>query len=242
MKRFFSLTCALALTATLLTGCGNSASQPDPSASQPEETDYTPVTLTNYGREITVSKLPEKVLTLGPNCTELFVALGLGDRVIGRSLVNHSRGPLPEYADGVNAIPELNYASATREAILTSGADFIYALDWEISDEGCNLEEAAQYGMTVYVNSATTLEEQYQEIEDLGRIFGVEDTAAAFVADQEARISAVADTLAGQEPVKVLVYDSGNDGVFTCSGSNFESLLISLAGGQNLFEDLTDKQ
>lgn len=242
MKQFFSLTCALALTATLLTGCGNSASQPDPSASQPEETDYTPVTLTNYGREITVSKLPEKVLTLGPNCTELFVALGLGDRVIGRSLVNHSRGPLPEYADGVNAIPELNHASATREAILTSGADFIYALDWEISDEGCNLEEAAQYGMTVYVNSATTLEEQYQEIEDLGRIFGVEDTAAAFVADQEARISAVADTLTGQEPVKVLVYDSGNDGVFTCSGSNFESLLISLAGGQNLFEDLTDKQ
>lgn len=127
MKRFFSLTCALALTATLLTGCGNSASQPDPSASQPEETDYTPVTLTNYGREITVSKLPEKVLTLGPNCTELFVALGLGDRVIGRSLVNHSRGPLPEYADEVNAIPELNHASATREAILTSGADFIYA-------------------------------------------------------------------------------------------------------------------
>ena len=76
MKRFFSLTCALALTATLLTGCGNSASQPAPSASQPEETDYTLVTLTNYGREITVSKLPEKVLTLGPNCTELFVALG----------------------------------------------------------------------------------------------------------------------------------------------------------------------
>ena len=27
MKRFFSLTCTLALTATLLTGCGNSASQ-----------------------------------------------------------------------------------------------------------------------------------------------------------------------------------------------------------------------
>ena len=72
MKRFFSLTCALALTATLLTGCGNSASQPAPSASQPEETDYTLVTLTNYGREITVSKLPEKVLTLGPtarNCS-----------------------------------------------------------------------------------------------------------------------------------------------------------------------------
>ena len=40
----------------------------------------------------------------------------------------------------------------------------------------------------------------------------------------------------------MLVYDSGNDGVFTCSGVNFESLLIGLAGGKNLFDDLTDKQ
>lgn len=242
MKRFFSFACAFALTASLLAGCVNSASQTEMLASQPGSTNYTPVTLTNYGREITVSKPLEKVLTLGPNCTELFVALGLGNRVIGRSLVNHSRGPLSEYADAVNAIPELNHSSATREAILTSGADFIYALDWEISDEGCNPEEAAHYGITVYINSATTLEEQYQEITDLGRIFGVEDAAAALVADQKTRISAVADALSDQKPVKVLVYDSGNDGIFTCSGSNFESLLISLSGGQNLFDDLTDKQ
>ena len=242
MKRFFSLTCALALTATLLTGCGNSASQPETSASQPEETDYTPVTLTNYGREITVSKLPEKVLTLGPNCTELFVTLGLGDRVIGRSLVNHSRGPLPEYADAVNAIPELNHASATREAIISSGADFIYALDWEISEDGCNIEEVGQYGMTVYVNSAATVEQMYQEMLDIGKIFGVEDRAEALVADQKARIVAVQEKIKDQTPVNVLVYDSGNDGVFTCSGINFESLIISLAGGKNIFDDIDSKQ
>lgn len=201
-----------------------------------------PVTVDNYGREVTVADCPEKVLTLGPNCTELFAALGLGDLVIGRSLVNHSRGPLEEYADAVNAIPVLNNSSATREAIISSDADFIYALDWEIGDTGCNIEEVAAYGMDVYVNSATSLEEQYREILDIGMIFGVEDVAEAFVADQKARIQAVADKLEGVAPVKVLVYDSGNDGVFTCSGVNFESLLVGLAGGENLFDDLTDKQ
>ena len=30
--------------------------------------------------------------------------------------------------------------------------------------------------------------------------------------------------------------------MFTCSGSNFESLLIGLAGGHNIFDDLTDQQ
>jgi len=201
-----------------------------------------PVTVDNYGREVTIADRPERVLTLGPNCTELFAALGLSDLVVGRSLINHSRGPLDEFADAVNAIPELNYGSATREAVISSGADFVYALDWEIGDAGCNIEEVAGYGMDVYVNSATTMEQIYQEIRDLGMIFGIEETAEAFIADQQARIQAVADKLAGAEPVKVLVYDSGNDGVFTCSGTNFESLLVGLAGGENLFADLNDKQ
>lgn len=252
MKPFQKL-CLILLSAalflSLLSGCAASpseAAQEEETPSEDMETTETggayPITLENYGREITIEKKPEKVLTLGPNCTELFAALGLSDLVVGRSLINHSRGPLPEYEEAVNAIPELNYSSATREAILTSGADFIYALDWEISDEGCNLDEVADYGMTVYVNSATTLEEQYQEIEDLGKIFGVEEAAAAFIEDQKTRIAAVQETIAGQEPVNVLVYDSGNDGVFTCSGINFESLLVELAGGSNIFSDLTEKQ
>ena len=201
-----------------------------------------PVTVNNYGREVTIADRPERVLTLGPNCTELFAALGLNDLVVGRSLINHSRGPLDEFADAVNAIPELNYGSATREAVISSGADFVYALDWEIGDAGCNIEEVAGYGMDVYVNSATTMEQIYQEIRDLGAIFSIEETAEAFIADQQARIQAVADKLADAQPVKVLVYDSGNDGVFTCSGTNFESLLVGLAGGENLFADLNDKQ
>lgn len=201
-----------------------------------------PKTVNNYGRNVTVDHRPQKVLTLGPNCTELFVALGLEEYITGKSLVNHSRGPLPEYADAVNRIPQLNFGSATREAVLSSGADFIYALDWEISDQGVNIDEVKQYGMEVYVNSATTLEQQYKEIMDIGVIFSIEENARNFVEDQKARISAVEEKIKDHNPLKVLVYDSGNSGVFTCSGSNFESLLIEKAGGKNIFSDITDKQ
>lgn len=258
MKKLISLLLMGVLSVSVLTGCSGKeeasaatetessaktdAVQEEKAADDAVSDGSYPMTFQNYDREVTVTKKPEKVLTLGPNCTELFAALGLEDYVVGRSLINHSRGPLDEYADAVNGIPELNYSSATREAILTSGADFIYALDWEIGDEGCNIEEVEEYGMTVYVNSATTLEEQYQEILDIGKIFGVEDAAKAYVEDQKARIQAVQDKLAGQDPVNVLVYDSGNDGVFTCSGINFESLLVGMAGGNGLFDDLTEKQ
>ena len=45
-------------------------------------------------------------------------------------------------------------------------------------------------------------------------------------------MKAVADKIKGREPLRVLVYDSGSSGIFTCSGENFESLLIErpLAG------------
>ena len=201
-----------------------------------------PKTVENYGRQVTVNHKPQRVLTLGPNCTELFVALGLEEYVVGKSLVNHSRGALPEYATAVNNIPKLNYGSATREAVLSSSADFIYALDWEIGDQGVNLEEAKNYGISVYVNSATTLEQQYKEILDIGSIFGVEENSKKFIDNQKARVAEVEEKIRGQQPVKVLVYDSGNNGVFTCSGNNFETRLIEKAGGKNIFSDITNKQ
>jgi len=201
----------------------------------------TPLTFDNYGREITLTAKPQKVLTLGPNCTELFVALGLTDYIIGNSLQDHSRGPLPEYADEYEKIPELTYSHATREAVIASGADFIYGIDWEFGEESVDINELSDYGMTVYMNAATTLEEQYQEILDIGKIFQVEDRAEAFVAEQKARIQAIQDKTAEIESPKVLVYDHGSNGVFTPSGSNFESLLVELAGGKNIFDDITDK-
>ncbi len=241
LKKVFSMLLIVTLSLSFMISCSSGevtseeAETTDVASSETMEFD-------NYGRTVSISETPQKVLTLGPNCTELFVALGLEDYVIGRSLVNHSRGPLPEYAEAVDAIPVLNYAEATREAILSSGADFIYAIDWEVSDVGLNIEEAESYGIDVYISSADTLEEEYQEIRDIGKIFGVEDKANELIEDQQSRIAEVSSKVANEEPVDVLVYDSGYDGVFTATGSNFETKLIELAGGRNIFSDITDQE
>ena len=235
------------LGSTMLTACNTTkvedkAASIEEAGSEEESKEFEPITIDNYGREISVKEKPQKVLTLGPNCSELFVALGISDLIVGNALDNHSRGPLPEYKDAYDKIPELTYAEANREAVLTSGADFIYGIDWGFGEGALDIEELEENGITVYVNAATTMEEIYQEITDLGNIFQIQESAEDFIAEQKARIKAVEEEVAGKEAVKVLVYDSGNDGVFTCSGTNFESLLISLAGGKNVFDDITEKQ
>lgn len=204
--------------------------------------DASPVTADNYGRSVTVAQTPQRVLTLGPNCTELFIALGLGDKIAGNTLDNHSRGPLPEYAAEYAKVPELNYGSATREAVLTSGADFVFGVGWEFGGGGLDIAELEENGMAVYVERAADFDEAYKEIRDIGKIFRIEARAEEFIKEQERRMKAVADKIKGRAPLRVLVYDSGSSGIFTCSGENFESLLIERAGGQNVFADLGGKQ
>ena len=233
-KKFWFLTALLCLCIFVLAGCGGSQK-----AEQAK--DNATVTVDNYGTKVEVKGVPDKILTLGPNVTELMVALGLEDKIVGTSLANHSRGPLPEYADKVKKLKELNHASATNEAVKTSGATFIYGIDWEFGNEGLNRDELQEFGITSYLNSAKTLEDQYKEIRDIGKIFHVEDRAEAFIKDQQDRIEKVQEKVKGKTPVKVLVYDSGNNGIFTASGSNFESLLIEKAGGVNVFGDKKDK-
>lgn len=217
-----------------LTACASTDTASNSSSKQ------TGQTFENYGREVVVTDVPEAVLTLGPNNSELFVALGLEDKVVGNSLDNHSRGPLPEFAEGYAKIPELTYGPATREAVLTSGADFIYGIDWEFGEEALDINELEESGITVYLNGAKTIDQAFQEMTDIGTIFEVSDVAETFIQDQKERLAAVEDSVTS-DPVKVLVYDSGESGVFTASQSNFETRLIEAAGGVNIFSDLTEK-
>jgi iron complex transport system substrate-binding protein len=241
MKKCFVFLTAVAVIAVLLFSCERKSGENTKVSAAGAAGSFAPLVFDNYGRTVTVTQRPENVLALGPNCAETLVALDLADYIRGTSLRNHSRGPLPQYEEAFKKIPELNHSNATREAVISSGADFIYGLDWEFGSSGLDTEELASYGITTYIDSAQTLEQTYQEILDIGKIFGVEGKAEAFVADQKARIQAVADTIGGVKRLSVLVCDAVEDGIFTATGINYETLLMDLAGGDNLFADLTEK-
>ena len=196
-----------------------------------------PMVFDNYGREVVIEKRPEIVITSGPNCTELFVALGLGDLVVGKSYNDHARAPLPEFQEGYEAIPELTFSAPTFEAIVPTGADFIYGIDWTFGGD-MTFEALAEYGITCYENnSAGGLDGLFQEIRDIGKIFGVEDRAEAFIADQEARIAACVKAVEGQEGKRVFFFDSDNGESVMCAGSgNIVTDLIGMVGCVNVVE------
>lgn len=237
MKRALSVILALCMVLALC-ACGQQAA-PESSATEPSA-DYVPVTVENYGRTITIEKMPEKVVTAGPNCTEVFCALGLADKVVGNSCDNHSRGPLDIWAADYETIPELTYGYPTIEAVVSSGCDFLYAIDW-VFEGDFTVEALEKYGITVFVCEATDYEGVWKEIRELGEIFGVSAAADAFVTSEQARLDAVTKAIEGEDVLKVFVYDSDTgNGVYTCGGPNIETQFIASAGGVNIFADVDD--
>ena len=229
----------LSLLAILaLTGCQENKNKDEANADQETKEQV----YDNYGTKVAIDYEPEHVITMGPNTTELFCALGLDKKVTGDCLNNHSRGALKKYKAQYDSIPELTHGAPTREAVLGSNVDFIYGIDWAFGDEGVKKEELDDAKIPTYINKAQTFNEEYKEIEDLGKIFHVEKKAHEIVNEQKEKIQSVENKVKGQKKTRVLVYDSGGNGIFTATGYNFEDVLINAAGGVNIFSDVKNKE
>ena len=208
--------------------CACKGNEPEPTAQPtaqptPEES-YAPVSFRNHGNQSTVTALPQKVVTAGPNCTEVFCALGLADKVIDKCMENHSLGALPEYADAVESIPTLSIGYPTAQQIIDSGCDLLYASSW-IFDDDLTVAQLEKAGITVYVSEAETIEAVWQEMRDLAKIFSVENIEE-IVSEQSTRLEAVADKLGDvTEPKTVFVLDSFIGEKLYTAGSSIEGVM-----------------
>ncbi|MEM7030862.1 MAG: ABC transporter substrate-binding protein, partial [Chloroflexota bacterium] len=83
-----------------------------------------------------------------------------------------------------------------------------------------------------------TIKTVYDEIQNIANIFGVPAQGEALIAEMQARLEAVTETIGDDaEPVKIFWYDSGTEDVFAgaCCGTPNE--IIRLVGAENIFAD-----
>src|SRR5690606_10932817 len=119
--------------ALLLAACGTTAADDDGADATPSADAAAgfPVTVTSCGTETTLAAPPERIVTIKSSATEMVLALGAGDRLVGTAFAD---GPLPE---GSVEPPVLAERNPSREAVLELAPDLVYA-GWEsnLSDEG----------------------------------------------------------------------------------------------------------
>ena len=90
-----------------------------------------------------------------------------------------------------------------------------------------------------------TINEVYTDIENLGKIFKVEDRAAALIDEIQSQISEIQDAVASipqEERITAFVLDTFNGNEIYTTSSGLESNLIELAGGINAVRGMSDSR
>jgi iron complex transport system substrate-binding protein len=239
----------LGLAALLaLTGCAGSAGPAAPAAKRspsaaPAASAY-PMTVENCGTEITFEKAPEKVLTIKSTSTEMMLALGLEDRLIGQAFPD---GPIPAELGG-DDVPVISDKVPGQEAVLSLEPDFIYA-GWEsnFSADGAGDRAAlAGLGVNTYVSPAACkavgkpdklrFDDVFDQITEIGAIFNVPDAASTLVAKQRAALK----DLTPVSDVSALWYSSGSDTPYVGAGSGAPQMIMDAVGVTNIAAGVDD--
>ena len=74
----------------------------------------------------------------------------------------------------------------------------------------------------------------FDDVTNLGAIFGVQDRAADLRAELEGIVADVEERVEGLEPVAVLAADGGEGPVNAYGGSGLLNEMIEIAGGRNI--------
>lgn len=249
MKRIIQSAAVLVLSLLFLTACTStpSSSLPENNGELSSKADA-PVTVTSvFGGEeveITYEQTPERIVSLAGFSTEMLLALGLEDKIVGYAWQDND--VLPQYQQAFEALHPLCDPGMDpgEETVLAAQPDIVLSWASWSEDDYFNYENLSKnhimtYGFHCERTEDATLEDVYSDFLNLGKIFRVEDRAEALVDKIRGRIEAVQERVQDKEPVSVFVCDIGSseEQAFT-AGGGLPADIIQKAGGKNIIQDV----
>ncbi|MBK5525969.1 ABC transporter substrate-binding protein [Pseudomonas sp. TH06] len=213
-----------------------------------EATKY-PLTIQSCNREVTFKAAPKHAVSHDINMTQMMLALGLKSRMAGYSGVSGWKSVTPEMQSLLDGLPELAAKYPSVETLLNANVDFFFA-GWDygmrvggdltpqtLQPLGINVYELTESCAFVMKRPAATLDDTYNDLRNLGKIFDVQDRANALIAQMQAQVAAVRKDLPAAKP-RVFLYDSGEDRAMTSGRLGMPQALIDAAGGRNILDDV----
>ena len=210
-----------------------------------------PVTVKSCNRDVTFEAAPQRAVSNDVNLTEMMLALKLQDRMVGYTGVSGWKTLDEKIREGVQELPELSPKYPTKEVLLGADADFYFAgwnygmkVGGEVTPEtlapfGVKVYELTESCIHIMGKAKPTMDDMFVDLLNLGRIFGVEDRAEDLVAGYRADLDAITTRIGGiEKPVRVFVYDSGEEKPFTSGRFGIPTAMIEAAGGVNVMEDV----
>lgn len=180
-------------------------------------------------RTVTVPEEPKRIISLAPSNTEILFAIGLGDRVVGRT-------DYCNYPPEVEGIPSVGgFSTPDLEQVIALEPDLVLATS--MHDEiVLQLEE---HEIPVIVLSPQTIDDILDSIEIVGTATGAEEATAELTTDMGNRIEAVKAKTEdlGPEEIVSSCFVVWHDPLMLAGGDTIYEELIKTAGGSNIVSD-----
>ena len=200
-------------------------------------------------RTVTFDKSPSRAISNDVNLTEMMLVLGLADRMVGYTGISGWNKLDSEMREGVKELPELSEKYPSKEVLVGADADFFFAgwnygmkVGGEVTPEslepfGIKVYELTESCTHIMKKNKASIEDMYNDLLNLGKIFGEEERAIKVVQNYRSELKKETENLDITNPVRVFVYDSGEDTPFTAGLYAMPTALIEAAGGTNIMDD-----
>ncbi|MCE4058049.1 ABC transporter substrate-binding protein [Pseudomonas sp. Au-Pse12] len=208
-----------------------------------------PLTINSCDRHVTFKQAPQHALSHDINMTQMMLALGLKPRMVGYSGISGWKAVTPQMSTLLDGLPELAAKYPSVETLLNANVDFFFA-GWDygmriggdltpqtLAPLGINVYELTESCAFVMKRPAASLDDTYNDLRNLGRIFDVQDRANALIAQMQEQVAEVQKDLPKDKP-RVFLYDSGEDRAMTSGRLGMPQALIDAAGGRNILDDV----
>lgn len=188
----------------------------------------------DLGRVVTISGIPERIVSLAPSNTEILFALGLENQVVG--VTNYCDYP-PEAREKENVG---GFSTPSVEKIVALAPDLVLATGIH---KDIISQQMEGLGLTIVAINPENVERVLDSIQLAGKATGRIEAAEALISNMRQRIDNITnrtrDLLDNQKP-KVF-YVSWLDPLKTLGPGTYGNDLIRLAGGVNIAADATTK-
>ena len=210
-----------------------------------------PVTVDSCGDALTFNAPPRRAVVHDLNMTEMALALGLREHLVGVTGISGWYKTGPEFKAALGKVPELAPKYPSLETLLAAAPDFFFAGWYYGMNPGGEVTPAtlARHGIRTLVlgescihlgklRPAASMDLLYDDMRKLGVIFDRQAQAAALVGQWQRRLGALPAPPAPAERPRVFLYDSGEDKPFTAGRHAIAHAMIEAAGGRNVMADL----
>lgn len=190
--------------------------------------DSASVAADDYGQPIAAGTPAQRIVSLNPTTTEILFALGVGDRVIGRSRWD-------QWPAAARAVPEVGDAiRPSVERVLAAHPDLV--LLYASGDNRAAADALREAGLRVVALRVDRIADFARCVRALGQLTGSDSAASLAVDSVQRSLDRVRSATAAFERPRVFIHVWDNP-LMAIGGGSFLSELVDIAGGRNVYAD-----